>query len=87
MWQQNTEVLECQGQGMASSCGLWEASGKLEAGDTVIFVVLYQGQPGLMVVAGLDGGWQQGDSRRQLDKAKVNEAGAQMAMSQEMYKR
>lgn len=42
MWQQNAEVLECQGQGMASSCGLWEASEKLEAGDMVIFVVLYQ---------------------------------------------
>lgn len=87
MWQQNAEVLECQGQGMASSCGLWEASEKLEAGDTVIFVVLYQGQPGLMVVAGLAGGWQQGDPRGQLDKAEGNEAGAQVAMSQEIYKR
>lgn len=61
MWQQNAEVLECQGQSMASSCGLWEASEKLEVGDMVIFVVLSQGQPGLPVVAGLGGSWQQGD--------------------------
>lgn len=51
VWWQDPDIPECQGQGVASSCGLWEASQKAE--DTVRFIVLY---PGLTVVAGLDGG-------------------------------
>lgn len=53
-WWQNPHILECQGQGVASSCGLWEASQKVK--DMVRFIVLYQDQLGLTVVAGLDGG-------------------------------
>lgn len=54
VWWQDPDILECQGQGMASPCGLWEALQKAEA--MVRLIVLYQGQPGLPVVAGLDGG-------------------------------
>lgn len=43
-----------QGEGGASPRGLWEASKTAE--DMVRFIVPYQGQPGLTVVAALDGG-------------------------------
>ena len=58
------EVLEWQSQERASSWGLWEAMEKLSARDMVRYVLLYQGHPGLIVVATLEGGWQQGDQRQ-----------------------
>lgn len=63
MWWHNPEVLECQGA--VSSCGLWGASQKLEAQDRMRFIVFYQGQPGLIVVAG----WLEADSRETREKA------------------